>query len=82
MVKNALAAAKHAGLPKSRIFQMDDTECSPIDGVPDWREMMASPQDAERWQWKQLNREEAVRTVATINYSSGKCCSEVHLQEQ
>lgn len=71
MVPNAIAAATAAGVPKERIFQFNDEPCPPLDGIKDWREMIASPQDAERYQWKRLRGEEAVRTVATINYSSG-----------
>ncbi|KAK0287045.1 hypothetical protein LTR35_004515 [Friedmanniomyces endolithicus] len=42
-----------------------------MDGIRDWREMIASPQEAESYQWRRLRGEEAVQTVATINYSSG-----------
>lgn len=71
MVKNAVAAAKAAGLPKGRIFQFSDEPCAMQDGVADWTELLAGPAEAESWQWKQLNAKEAVETVATINYSSG-----------
>ncbi|EMC92608.1 hypothetical protein BAUCODRAFT_77563, partial [Baudoinia panamericana UAMH 10762] len=71
MIKNAVAAAKEACLPKERIFQFDDKPCAPLDGVRDWREMVASAEDAESYEWKKLRGEEAVNTVATINYSSG-----------
>ncbi|KAK5117989.1 hypothetical protein LTR62_004033 [Meristemomyces frigidus] len=71
MVNNAVKAAKAAGLPRDRIFQFDDQPCEPLDGVRDWREIMASPRDAEGYQWKRLRGEESVDTVATINYSSG-----------
>ncbi|KAK0262445.1 hypothetical protein LTS09_003156 [Friedmanniomyces endolithicus] len=71
MVPNAVAAAKAAGLPKERIFQFDDKPCPTMDGIRDWREMIASPQEAESYQWRRLRGEEAVKTVATINYSSG-----------
>lgn len=71
MVKNALAAAKQAGIPKDRIFQFNDQPCQPLDGVQDWRNMVASPQDAESYRWRKLSPEESVNTVATINYSSG-----------
>ncbi|KAK5726182.1 hypothetical protein LTR17_012997 [Elasticomyces elasticus] len=71
MVKNAVEAAKAAGLRKERIFQFDDKPCPPMDGIRDWREMIASPEEAESYQWKRLRGEEAVKTVATINYSSG-----------
>lgn len=72
LLNNALAAAKVAGLPEARIFQFDDKPCPVVRGVKDWREMVASPEDGERYQWKKLRGEESVDTVATINYSSGK----------
>jgi len=71
MVKNAVAAVKEAGLPKERVYQFNDEPCPTLDGVKDWREMLASPEDADSYQWKKLQGEEAVKTVATINYSSG-----------
>lgn len=71
MLKNAVAAAKEAGLPKDRIFQFDDQPCATWEGVEDWSAMLASPADADEYQWPELNGEESVRTVATINYSSG-----------
>lgn len=71
MVKNAVEAAKSAGLPLDRIYQFDDKPCPPMDGIRDWREMIAGPEEAESYEWKKLRGEEAVKTVATINYSSG-----------
>ena len=71
MVENAVAAAEAAGLSKSRIFQFSDEPCATKAGIRDWSELLASPEDAKRWQWKQLSEKEAVETVATINYSSG-----------
>ena len=71
MLKNALAAAKEAGLSKERIFLFDDEPCQQQEGVVDWREMIASEKEAESYTWKKLSPEEAVNTVATINYSSG-----------
>lgn len=71
MVKNALAAAQQVGMPKERIFLFNDQPCPPVDGVRDWRNMIASPDDADGYRWRKLTAEESVNTVATINYSSG-----------
>lgn len=71
MVSNALAAAKQVGLSKEMIFQFNDEPCTPLEGIKDWREMIASPEDADKYQWRKLSPEESVNTVATINYSSG-----------
>jgi 4-coumarate--CoA ligase len=43
----------------------------PIDGTPDWREMIGTPEEAERYHWRPMTADESVRTVATVNYSSG-----------
>lgn len=71
MLKSALGAAKEAGLPKDKIFQFSDEKCSTQEGVKDWSEMLARPQDVESYRWRSFSPEEAVNTVATINYSSG-----------
>ena len=71
LLDNALAAAQKAGLPKEKIFLFNDEQCSPKNGVKDWREMLATPSEAEKYQWPALKAEESVSTVATINYSSG-----------
>jgi len=71
MIKTAVAAAEKAGLSKSRIFQFSDEENQTQDGIKDWRHLIGSPSDGERWSWPKLTPEESVNTVATINYSSG-----------
>lgn len=70
MVKNAILAAKEAGLPKNRIFQFDDEHCEEVDGVKDWRTMLGSPEEAKTLQWKRLGAD-STTTLATVNYSSG-----------
>lgn len=71
LVKNAVAAAKAAGIPDGRVFLFSDEANQPIDGVHDWRDMVGTEVESGDYQWKKLNGEEAVKTVATINYSSG-----------
>lgn len=71
MLENALAAAKEVGLSKDMIFQFNDEPCKPVNGIKDWRDMIASPEDADKYKWRKLSPEESVNTVATINYSSG-----------
>lgn len=71
MLENALAAAKEVGLSKKMIFQFNDEPCREQHGIKDWSEMLASPSDADKYQWKRMTPEESVNTVATINYSSG-----------
>ena len=71
MLPLVVPAAAKAGLPKERIFQFSD-QVNPLrDGISDWRDMIGSPEQGERWQWADLSGRAAAETVATINYSSG-----------
>ncbi|KAL1958545.1 hypothetical protein VTO42DRAFT_4142 [Malbranchea cinnamomea] len=71
LLDTALAAAKQAGLPIDRIYQFSDSENPTRNGVPDWRALLPSPEEALNYQWPELKGDEAGKTVATINYSSG-----------
>ncbi|OAP60412.1 hypothetical protein AYL99_05414 [Fonsecaea erecta] len=71
LLKVALAAAKKAGLPKSRIFLFDQEPHPETEGIPDFRSMLTTVDEAQRWQWKRLNGDEARNTTAVLNYSSG-----------
>jgi 4-coumarate--CoA ligase len=71
MIKTAVAAAEKAGLSRNRIFQFSDIECKTLDGVKDWRAMIGSEREGDKYSWPKLSPEQAVNTVATINYSSG-----------
>ncbi|KAH9214227.1 4-coumarate-CoA ligase [Leptodontidium sp. 2 PMI_412] len=71
LLETAIQAAKEAGLPKDRIFQFSDKPNPTVDGVKDWREMLGSEEEAERYSWPRLSPDESTTTVATINYSSG-----------
>jgi 4-coumarate--CoA ligase len=71
MVKTAVGAAAQCGLPKSRIFQFSDVDNPPIEGVQDWRNLIGSPSEGDKYSWPKLTAEESVNTVAAINYSSG-----------
>jgi 4-coumarate--CoA ligase len=71
MVKTAVAAASQAGISKSRIFQFADFDCPTLDGVKDWRHLIGTPDQGDRYSWPKLSPHGSVNTVATINYSSG-----------
>jgi len=71
MLQAALAAAERAGLSRGRIFQFSDAYNPPFLGVRDWRSLIGSEAEGERYSWPKLSPEQAVNTVATINYSSG-----------
>jgi 4-coumarate--CoA ligase len=71
LLSTALGAANSCGLPTSRIFQFSDRPNAPLDGILDWREMIASPEEADAFHWKPMAKDESKNTVATVNYSSG-----------
>jgi long-subunit acyl-CoA synthetase (AMP-forming) len=71
MVKTAVAAAKEAGLSPDRIYQFSDAYNPPIKGIQDWRNFLGSEAQASRYSFPKFTSDEAVNTVATINYSSG-----------
>ena len=71
LLKTVVQAAKEAGFPKDRIFQFSDKPKQSVDGIRDWREMLGSEEEANKYSWPKLSPEEATTTVATINYSSG-----------
>ncbi|KAL2354687.1 4-coumarate-CoA ligase [Cryomyces antarcticus] len=66
-----LAAADKLKFPRNRIFLFSDHERQPVDGVQDWRTMLGSSQEAERWQWHSMSRKESQTRTAVLNYSSG-----------
>lgn len=70
-VKIAVAAVKQAGLRDTQIFQFSDSFNAPVDGIKDWREMLGSVEEADRYTMNELSPEESIRTVASLNYSSG-----------
>ncbi|KAI4212297.1 MAG: hypothetical protein LQ351_005010 [Letrouitia transgressa] len=71
LLRTAIDAAKDAGLSKEQVFQFSDKEEAAYDGVLDWRRILASEEEARGYTWPELSEEEATKTVATINYSSG-----------
>ena len=71
LVDTALAAARKAGFPADRLFQFSDAPCRTLNGVEDWESMLGSDAEADAYRWPELRGDEAVQTVATINYSSG-----------
>lgn len=71
LLTTALAAAKKAGVDKSRIFLFTDKFEQTIEGVKDWRTMLGSESEGANWRWKKLRPEEALTRVATVNFSSG-----------
>ncbi|UKZ49247.1 hypothetical protein TrVGV298_003492 [Trichoderma virens] len=71
VLAKVIEAAAKVGIPKNRIFQFSDEENPVQDGIADWRSMIASHQDAFKWEWPEFSPAEARSTIATINFSSG-----------
>jgi acyl-CoA synthetase (AMP-forming)/AMP-acid ligase II len=71
LLKTALGAAAACDLPQSWIFQFSDRPIAPLYGIPDWREMIGSPEEADAYHWTPMSGSEPAKTVATVNYSSG-----------
>lgn len=71
LLKTALEAADKARFPRNRIFLFSDDECSPTQGLKDWRTMIGSLEESEKWQWKSFNAEQSKNRTAVLNYSSG-----------
>ena len=72
LVKSDVEAAKKAGTnPKIYQFTDDKELLKEVNGVKDWRDMLGSVEEAEKYRWKEMTAEESVNTVATINFSSG-----------
>ena len=70
-LSNAVAASKIAGLPRRRVLLFSDVECERVGGIQDWRSMIGTAGEAQKWRWKRLTYEESRTRVAAINYSSG-----------
>ncbi|KAK7513946.1 4-coumarate-CoA ligase [Phyllosticta citriasiana] len=71
LIETATVTATKVGLAKDRIFLFDDVRKEPINGIRDWRDMLGTPTEASSYQWATLSPEEARKTIATVNYSSG-----------
>lgn len=72
-LQTALEAASQAGIPKDHVFQFSDepTTTTTGSGAADWRSMLGTPAQGDRYRWPALSAEEARATVATVNFSSG-----------
>lgn len=71
LLQTARKAAKKAGIPESQLFLFSDTANPPIDGIRDWRSMLATPSEASSYKWQQYSPLQSQKQIATVNYSSG-----------
>ncbi|KAL1957003.1 hypothetical protein VTO42DRAFT_6492 [Malbranchea cinnamomea] len=71
LVETAIEASREVGLPLDHVFLFSDRPNAPVRGIQDWRSMVGTPKEAERWQWRTMTPKESTATLATVNYSSG-----------
>ncbi|OAX79508.1 hypothetical protein ACJ72_06170 [Emergomyces africanus] len=72
LVNTAIAAAKEANISRDRLFQFSETVNPIKNGVKDWSNgLLTSVQESHSYQWPEFHGDEAAKTIATINYSSG-----------
>ncbi|PGH26434.1 hypothetical protein AJ80_01932 [Polytolypa hystricis UAMH7299] len=71
LAETALKAAKQIGLSSDRVFLFSDEPNAPAHGIQDWRSMLGSQEEGDRYQWHRMSEDEATTTLATVNYSSG-----------
>jgi 4-coumarate--CoA ligase len=71
LAKTALAAAKGAGLPASRVFLFSDETNAPAKGCKDWSAFLPTPAEADAYDFPVMSEKEATTTTATVNFSSG-----------
>ncbi|KAL8726088.1 MAG: hypothetical protein Q9166_006925 [cf. Caloplaca sp. 2 TL-2023] len=71
LLDTAYYAARQTGLAKESILLFAEKASAPTKGVSDWRTIIGSDDEARDFQWKPMQGEESMRTIAAINYSSG-----------
>jgi len=69
--ETVLEACKKANIPQSSIFLVSDVENASMDGLHDWRTLMASAQESKDWRWPSFTPKQAQSIIGTINFSSG-----------
>ncbi|RDA89904.1 hypothetical protein CP533_2942 [Ophiocordyceps camponoti-saundersi (nom. inval.)] len=67
IVDTVVEAAARVGIAKDCIFQFSDQVAQERAGVRDWTTIIASCEQADGWQWPDLEP----NAIAAINYSSG-----------
>ncbi|KAF2455571.1 4-coumarate-CoA ligase [Lineolata rhizophorae] len=71
LLDTALKAAAKEHFPKDRVYLFDDSDCAPIHGIKDWKNILGTEEEARTWTWTQLSADEAKQKTAVLNYSSG-----------
>ncbi|KAK5051345.1 hypothetical protein LTR84_002997 [Exophiala bonariae] len=71
LLSTAKAAAAKAAVPGLQLYIFSDQETGSLEGFRDWRVILSTLEQGERWHWRKLSPEESETTIAAINFSSG-----------
>ncbi|KAG8532271.1 uncharacterized protein KY384_003912 [Bacidia gigantensis] len=71
LLSTARKAAVKANIPDSALFLFSDSERASIDGIHDWRSLLAPEKEASLYTWPIYDGPASKSTIAAINYSSG-----------
>ncbi|KAH8706022.1 hypothetical protein BGW36DRAFT_422545 [Talaromyces proteolyticus] len=71
ILDRALEAVEVVNSYKTRILQFSDKPNSTLRGVPDWRVILDSESNAERYHWPDFPGQTSRKMIATLNFSSG-----------
>lgn len=71
LLSTAREAAQKAKLPASSLYIFSDTPEASVDGIKDWRSILASSGAAASYRWPAFDGAAAKSQIAAINYSSG-----------
>ena len=71
LLSTARKAAQKAKLPASSLYIFSDKHEAEVDGIKDWRSILASSRVAASYRWPALDGAAAKSQIAAINYSSG-----------
>ncbi|KIX01159.1 uncharacterized protein Z518_08884 [Rhinocladiella mackenziei CBS 650.93] len=71
LASTAKAAAARSAVPGLQLYIFSSRETGSLEGLPDWRIILGTPEQGESWRWRSLSPEEAQTTIAAINFSSG-----------
>ena len=71
LLPTVLEAASKLNFSRNRIFLFSDRQVKAMDGIRDWRSILPTMLEADKWVWKSLDATQSRNTVAALNYSSG-----------
>lgn len=64
-------AAQKTSFPTPRIYLFSDDDCQTINGMKDWKTIIAPLSESFAWRWPTLSGTQSATTTAVLNYSSG-----------